>query len=254
MLAQAAMVDAAGWARLGRLVTAEYAWRGATLEPAKTSVSVLRRRQLEADEDAKPTRFSHPASGSFELKSGAGAELSATERGTAHHAFMELVAVECTGSLAEIQAEGARMVESGWLRPVDAAALNWTGLAGFWASELGEAVRRNAACVHRELPFTARVEVEDLKELGLHPPGAALPDDEFVVVQGVVDLALILRDEIWLVDFKTDRVSEADLREKARAYEAQLGLYGRALAGIYHRPVRRKWLYFLEISRAVEVG
>ena len=254
VLAQAAMVDAAGWARLGRLVTAEYAWRGATLEPAKTSVSVLRRRQLEADEDAKPTRYSQPASGSFELKSGAGAELSATERGTAHHAFLELVAVECTGSLAEIQAEGARMVESGWLRPVDVAALNWTGLAGFWASELGEAVRRNAACVHRELPFTARVDVEDLKELGLHPPGAALPDDEFVVVQGVVDLALILRDEIWLVDFKTDRVSEADLREKARAYEAQLGLYGRALAGIYHRPVRRKWLYFLEISRAVEVG
>ncbi len=253
VLAQAAAVDAAGWARLGRRATAEYPWLGATLEPAKTSVSVLRRRQLEADEEAKPTRYSQPASGSFELKSGAGAALSATERGTAHHAFMELVAVERTGSLAELQAEGARMVEAGWLRAVDVAALNWEGLAGFWASELGEAVRRNAARVHRELPFTARVEVEELQALGLHPPGAALPEDEFVVVQGVVDLALILRDEIWLVDFKTDRVSAGDWREKARAYEAQLGLYGRALAGIYHRPVRRKWLYFLEISRAVEV-
>ena len=251
VLAEAASLAAADWERLERRVTAEYPWVAATLEPAKTSVSVLRRRQVEADEEAKPSKFSQPASGSFVLKSGG--ELTATERGTAHHSFMELVEVTRTGTLAELRAEGARMVEHGLLRAAEAEALNWAGIAGFWASELGEAVRRNAARVQRELPFTARVDGADLAALGLHPPGPPLPAGEFVVIQGVVDLALILPDEIRLVDFKTDRVSDGDLRAKARAYEPQLGLYARALERIYYRPVRRKWLYFLESGRAVEV-
>ncbi len=253
VLAEAAALDAEDWERLGRRVTEEYPWVAATLEPAKTSVSVLRRRQVEADEEAKPSKFSQPASGSFVLKRGADGELTATERGTAHHSFMELVEVTRTGSLTELRAEGARLVEQGLLRAAEAAALNWSGIAGFWASELGDAVRRNAGRVQRELPFTARVDGADLLALGLHPPGPPLPAGEFVVIQGVVDLALILPDEIRLVDFKTDRVEGEELRAKARAYEPQLGLYARALERIYHRPVRRKWLYFLESGRAVEV-
>ena len=253
VIAEAEMLAVEDWARLEQRVTAEYPWVAATLEPAKTSVSVLRRRQIEADEEAKPSKYSQPASGSFVLKRGGDGELTATERGTAHHTFMELVAVARTGTLAELRAEGARMVEQGLLRAAEAAALNWAGIAGFWTSELGEAVRRNATRVQRELPFTARVDGADLQALGLHPPGPPLPAGEFVVIQGVVDLALILPDEIQLVDFKTDRVSGEELRAKARAYEPQLGLYARALERIYHRPVRRKWLYFLESGRALEV-
>ncbi len=255
VLMEAAGVNAAGWEELRRRVTAGYRWETATTEPAKTSVSMLRRRRLaaEAEEEARPWSFAQPASGSFVLRSGAGGELTATERGTAHHTFQELVEVGRTGSLEELRQEGARMVEEGWLRGEELAVLNWEGLAGFWASEMGEAARRNPRAVQRELPFTMRVGGEDLAALGLQAPGGGLPAGEFVVVQGVVDMALILGDEIRVVDFKTDRVGAGELRAKARAYEAQLGLYGRALERIYDRPVRRKWLYFLEIGRVVEV-
>ena len=38
--------------------------------------------------------------------------------------------------------------------------------------------------------------------------------DDFFVVQGFVDLAVILPDQVWLLDFKTDAVSGAEVEAK----------------------------------------
>ena len=65
------------------------------------------------------------------------------------------------------------------------------------------------------------------------------------MVQGAVDLVVLLPQEIWLVDFKTDQVTRKESGAKAREYEAQLRLYSRALGKIYQRPVTRAELYFL---------
>ena len=69
--------------------------------------------------------------------------------------------------------------------------------------------------------------------------------DEFVVVQGVVDLAVILSEEIWLLDFKTDEASAREIEKKVRLYEPQLKLYARALERIYRKPVTDCRLHFL---------
>src|SRR5208282_4015298 len=82
---------------------------------------------------------------------------------------------------------------------------------------------------------------------------AAGLDDEFIVVQGVADLVVLLPREIWLVDFKTDDVRPDDLPAKLKAYQPQLKLYARALAKIYARPVTNCWLHFLSVRKTVPV-
>ena len=104
--------------------------------------------------------------------------------------------------------------------------------------------------VHRELPFTARLGAADLANLKFSASAAEL-DGEFIVVQGVADLAVILEKEIWLLDFKTDALTRKELPEKTRHYESQLKLYALALGRIYDRPVTRRWLHFLEIGETV---
>jgi ATP-dependent exoDNAse (exonuclease V) beta subunit len=54
-----------------------------------------------------------------------------------------------------------------------------------------------------------------------------------------------LPHEIWLIDFKTDRVASGELPNKVKVYEPQLKLYAQALSRIYGRPVSQSWLYFL---------
>ena len=134
----------------------------------------------------------------------------------------------------------------------ETALLDFEGLAAFWQSELGQKVRAQREHAQRELEFTARFSPQELAALTGEPPEPDL-EGEFVVVQGVVDLAVVLAKEIWLIDFKTDRVEEKDLGERVEEYEPQLKLYTRALSRIYQRPVSECWMYFLARRRAVAI-
>ena len=131
------------------------------------------------------------------------------------------------------------------------AGLDFAALAAFWRSELGGKIRGQTGGVRRELAFTARFTAGELAEVTGRNTALG---DEFIVVQGVADLAVILETEIWLVDFKTDDVSGARLAEKVRDYTPQLKLYGLALARIYGRPVTQCWLHFLSARRTESVA
>ena len=63
---------------------------------------------------------------------------------------------------------------------------------------------------------------------------------------------MIRSDEIWIVDFKTDQVSEEQLKARASDYGPQIRLYGLALSRIYKRPARHHWLHFLSLGKSVE--
>jgi ATP-dependent exoDNAse (exonuclease V) beta subunit len=77
--------------------------------------------------------------------------------------------------------------------------------------------------------------------------------EEFAVVQGVVDLAVILPEEIWVLDFKTDHMNATEFVEKTHNYQRQLRLYACALRHIYGRPVTRSWLHFLSSRQSVSL-
>ncbi|MCX6901994.1 MAG: hypothetical protein NTW03_00645 [Verrucomicrobia bacterium] len=124
--------------------------------------------------------------------------------------------------------EAQRLLDGGLMTQGEVAALNFDALLSFWRSELGRRIRSQPRhSIHRELPFTARFTASDLALAGVQTmlSPAALAD-EFVVVQGTVDLAVILGCGIWLVDFKTDQVKSADLAEKTRLFQDGPGEIG----------------------------
>jgi ATP-dependent helicase/nuclease subunit A len=130
--------------------------------------------------------------------------------------------------------------------------LDFKAIAEFWQSELGRNIRKHTDCIRRELAFTARFSAKELAEVTGRSlePGLS---DEFVIVQGLADLAVILASEIWLVDFKTDVVGRSELADKVKIYEPQLKLYAMALSRVYQRPVTVSWLYFLSEREAVRL-
>ena len=226
-------------------------WRypnaAATCEPAKTSVSALRRRlRDETDDEAKPAF----RASSFGLQIGSRARaardrLSAAEVGTAHHTFLQMVSLDHVGSVRELEAQAQGLRDGAVLSGEEIAALDFEAVAAFWQSNQGQQILARQSHVHREVPFTARFSPEDLAQLNLLGHSAAELRGEFFVVQGFVDLAVILPEELWLVDFKTDDARGPELEAKREDYERQLKLYGLALRRIYRRPVTTLWLHFL---------
>jgi len=241
--------------RLRERIEWQYPFATAAREPAKTSVSLLRRRADEADAEARQL-FQPVGTGRRRWTKPAGKEmpqsLSASEIGSAHHLFLEAVALDQVGTEAGLKREADRLCQAGVLDARQLAALDFSALSAFWQSELGRSICEHPEHVHRELAFTARMSPADLIHLGL-PINLRPEDDEFLVVQGVVDLAVILPDGIRIVDFKTDRVAPEDLDEKVRHYAPQLKLYGCALDRIHGRPVTESSLHFLAPGRTVRL-
>jgi len=253
LAAQVHKVDPDALGKLLQRLAWRYPWETATREPAKTSVSAVRRRALLAEEAVSHTWSGLPGlrSSSSALPRGkARPKLSAAERGNAHHTYLQLVGLDRTGSIVDLEREARRLGTEGALTADEIAALDFQRIAAFWNSELGLRIRSNATRVRRELAFTARFSPN---EIALFTGDLKDPrlEQEHVVIQGVVDLAVFLPREIWLLDFKTDDMETSEIDEKLKLYQPQLALYAKALSRIYNQPVSQSWLHFLSLSQSV---
>jgi ATP-dependent helicase/nuclease subunit A len=265
-----AAADQQVWEKLRQRLLWIYPFLAATRKPAKTSVTALRRAARESDQEAvslfgmqapgfgldeSPAQARRPAAPRQARQSGpriARGGADAARSGNAHHAFLQLVPLECAGSLPELQQAARRLQEEGLLAQEDVALLDFRTLAAFWQSDLGRKIRAQAQFVHRELAFTARFSPKEIAAITSQPFEPGL-EAELIVVQGVADLAVVLPAEIWLVDFKTDALEPDAVAGRARLYAPQVKLYARALSQIYRRPVSAAWLYFLAAQTAAPV-
>jgi ATP-dependent helicase/nuclease subunit A len=244
--------------KLQKVLEWQYEFDAATQRAAKTSVTALRRQAEELDDEAEQ-KFSVP---SFQFSGKRPVEkrkaesgkrkLSAADAGAAAHKFLQHFSFESAGSFKSIEAEVKRLETEKVLSADETAVLDLEGVAAFWNSDFGKEIMANAPFVRRELAFTAKFTPKELDEiLGTKSPTDL--ENEFVVVQGVADLAVLLPKEIWLVDFKTDEIRGNDLAEKIKIYAPQLKLYAGALAKIYSRPVTNCRLHFLSARETVEI-
>jgi ATP-dependent helicase/nuclease subunit A len=256
--------------RLCEVLAWKYPFVAATQRAAKSSVTALRRQAAEElDDEAEQVfrlqfsvkRLARIAAGRDKLLAPPARspkseirnpKLSAADAGTAHHKFLQQVALDNANDVATLKSEANRLEQEKVLSADERAALALEDIAVFWNSEPGRKIRAQAANVRRELAFTARFSPAELAAItgAKSEPGL---EAEFVVVQGVADLVVLLPEEIWLADFKTDEVRSAELPEKTRLYTPQLKLYAHALEKIYSRPVTKRWLHFLAARKTVEI-
>jgi ATP-dependent helicase/nuclease subunit A len=240
--------------KLRDVLTWKYRFGAATKRKAKSSVTALRREAVdELDDEAEqvfPARQVMPT-GRHDMR----AKLSGADAGTAHHKFFQHVSLEKTGDVMALETEAERLEAEKILTSDEASVLDLKAVAAFWNSPVGQKIRRQASCpdrVKREFAFTGKFNPNELDEI-LELKLTDGLEDEFIVVQGVADLVVLLPEEIWLVDFKTDDVTNGDFEKKKKGYAKQLKLYASALGKIYGRQVTNCWLHFLSAQRTVKI-
>jgi ATP-dependent helicase/nuclease subunit A len=243
-------LDVATRDKLQKMLSWQYEFGAATACAAKSSVTTLRRQAADELDDEAEQVFTRPTFAAKKRKAqSAKRKLNAAETGVAHHKFLQHFALEKNGGLA---AEAERLARGNYLSADERDVLDLKMIAAFWDSDAGQKILQHAANVKREFAFTAKFSPADLDEIFARKSSPELAG-EFVVVQGVADLVVLLAQEIWIVDFKTDEVDASDLPEKTKFYAPQLKLYARALAKIYSRPVTNCWLHFLSARETVSV-
>ena len=231
-------------AALAEMLAWEYPHGADVSLPSKLTATQLKGRPLdeEAAEQAprppRPMTFGRPRFAAADMG------LTPAQRGTALHLVMQFIDFEQAGTVEGVEGEIARLVEQQFLTPQQGEAVDPARIAAFFQSDLGREVLA-APALRREFKFSLLVPAGDYYK-GAEP-------GEQVLLQGVVDCCFETAAGVTVVDFKTDRVGEAGLAQRAEHYRPQLEAYSRALSEILGRPVARRVLWFFALDRAVDV-
>ncbi len=217
----------------------QYAHADASILPSKLTATQLKGR--DKDQEAAENSPSHRSMPQIQrpefILTQTG--LNAAEKGTAAHLFLQYARFADLSGEDGVVEELDRMVDEKFLTEQQAEAVDPQMILRLFRSELGQRML-NAENLIREFKFSILV---DAKE---YYPGLG---DEQLLLQGVVDAAMVEEDGIVIVDFKTDRVTEQSVSQRAKEYAGQLETYKKAISRIFELPVKETILYFLYIGK-----
>ena len=218
-----------------------YAHVAATQAPSKQTATG-RKGRIKDDEAAEHTAPKHPER-SWRRPSFMENQVHGKAYGSAIHAALQYIRYEVCDSTESVQAEVNRLVAEGFLTQEQGSMVNCEKIATFFAWEIGTKLRSGIPYI-REFKFSI---LDDGSQYGEGLEG------EKVLLQGVVDCALLESDGITVIDFKTDFVREDTLAAVLERYRPQVQTYADALHRIYEQPIKAKYLYFFHIDAFVEV-
>ena len=227
--------------RLGQELAFRYPYEAATRAPSKQTATG-RKGRVKDEEAAEDTRDSRPRSSSWRKPAFGKKTAAGKERGTAIHAALQYIRFEACGSPEEVRQELDRLTRQKFLTPDQAALVEPEKLAALFATDLGQKLR-TGNCL-REFKFS------------ILDPGEGYGENlegEQVLLQGVVDCALIEEDGITVIDFKTDHATQETIPALVERYRLQLQTYSDVMERIYEKKVKGQYLYLFALDRLVEV-
>jgi ATP-dependent helicase/nuclease subunit A len=217
-----------------------YGHREATLAPSKQTATQRKGRNLDQeisenapDPEPKKRQWRKAAS------KGVGKEM-----GNVMHMVLQHISFRACTDAASIRNELSRLIQLGYITEEESTWVNAEKIAAFFRTDIGSKLV-NGQQVLREFKFSI------LDDGGNYDPAIA---GEKILLQGVVDCALIEPDGITVVDFKTDFVTDETVLERAEFYSTQVRTYADALHRIYQQPIKQALLYFFHLGKFIPIS
>ncbi len=227
--------------RLQQSLNFRYAHLSATKMPSKQTATQLKGRHK--DQEIAENTASKPVTRRWRKPSFADCGYDGRQYGTLLHGVMEHIRYEQCAQSDGVRNELKRLVDEGYVSREQADSIHVESIVNFFNTDIGRKLQVSGN-VLREFKFSL------LEDAAQYYPDA---DGEEILLQGVVDCALIESDGITVVDFKTDKVTEQTIEQVADNYRPQILAYAHALERIYELPVKSALLYFFSVNAFVKV-
>jgi ATP-dependent helicase/nuclease subunit A len=244
--------------RLRQRIEFHYPFLDAVLRNGKTTVTRLRKQFESPAENESATLFGDAGTTALTrargIPSRPAGRLSAAAIGIAYHTFFQKLNLDRAGNEADLDSELRRLEREGHLTTEESASINISKALEFWTGDIGRRFLEHRETLWRELPFTVAFKQSELEAIAEPRTTAPRISDDLIIVQGIADLVSIREKEIWILDFKSDRLTPGELNDRVTLYRPQVQLYQRALERTCRRPVTRLWLHFLQPGRSVEIS
>ena len=224
----------------------------------KTSVSELKMAALHEDEQTDVMFETQKEQSVVPLFMQEEQKVSGTTRGTAYHRLMELLIFkdfadvtdasenESAGKRQEIlEHQVEAILQSGKMSQTDMDLIDMDKVKVFLqsnlAAEMAEADAKGK--LYKEQPFVMAIEANRVN--------SDFPQDESMLIQGIIDAYYEKDGKIYLLDYKTDRVDKKE--DLIQRYQTQLDYYKEALEQLTGKEVGGIYIYSYHFLESITI-
>ena len=171
--------------------------------------------------------------------------ITSAQKGTLIHLCMQRLDETKEYTLEMIQNLIEDLVKREIITEKEAKTINPYKVLEFTKSRIWKDLK-NAKKVYKERPFFINIPAREIYDEDI---------EEEILVQGIIDLYYInQKDEIILVDYKTDYVENGKENELVEKYISQLELYQKALEESLQRKVDKTYIYSVYLGKEIEIA
>lgn len=239
---ETAELDESTLLRIKDALSFRYPYVPATTAPSKQTATQLKGR-VKDQESAEHTLEARKFVRDWRVPAFVGEHVQGKAYGNIIHTIMQYICYTECGCIEGIDRELTWLVEQGYISEDQKMSIDSKKIEAFFLTDIGKKLVSHKNIL-REFKFSV------LNAGSCYDP---LLENEQILLQGVVDCALIDDDGITIIDFKTDRVTDETLPVLVDKYSMQVRTYADALSRIYALPVKSKQLYLFHLDRFVEV-
>ncbi len=169
-------------------------------------------------------------------------KISSSKKGSLVHLCLQRIDERQDYNIEDLKKLVQGLVFNEIITEKEAESIDVNILYKYVKSELFEELRQ-AKKIYKEQPFYINVPVKELyKDVG--------DTQEKILVQGIIDLFFINnKDELVLIDYKTDYIEKGKESVIKERYKVQLELYKNALEKSFNKKVSRAQIYLAQLRK-----
>lgn len=204
--------------------------------PTKTSVSKLKEKREQEVQITQEPKF---------INEEAKTKLTGAQKGTLIHLCLQKMKETEEYNLEKITELIEELKDKEIITEIEEQNIDKEKLLEYTNSQLWTELKQ-AKEIHKEHPFYINIKASRIYNQ------INKEDDEDILVQGVIDLFFIDKDDkLILVDYKTDYVQNEN--ELVEEYKGQLDLYKEALEQSLNKKVDKMCIYSVYLNKLIEI-
>ena len=235
----------------------EYPYLGVVKKAASISVTEIKKRQEEYEEQEDSlglykhkTTLKKPK---FLSESQKSEKITGARRGTIVHLIMEVLDFEKVNTESEIKAQIQDLVKRRIITEKESQVLSPRKIMRFFKSPIAKRML-SSKFVKREQKIYTQIKMNDIYlNDEIFKNNRETYENESVMLRGVIDLYFEEDDGLVILDYKTDFVDENNKKEIIHKYKKQIEIYADVLSKLTGKKVKEKYLYLFGIDEQVKV-
>ena len=235
----------------------EYPYLGVVKKAASISVTEIKKRQEEYEEqDDSLGLYKHKTTlkkPKFLSESQKSEKITGARRGTIVHLIMEVLDFEKVNTESEIKAQIQDLVKRRIITEKESQVLSPRKIMRFFKSPIAKRML-SSKFVKREQKIYTQIKMNDIYlNDEIFKNNRETYENESVMLRGVIDLYFEEDDGLVILDYKTDFVDKNNKKEIIHKYKKQIEIYADVLSKLTGKKVKEKYLYLFGIDEQVKV-